>query len=475
MASYSYTGTIQTYTSSISGVATVVATAGGGGGGGNSGQGGSGQIATGTFSVVGGITYYILVGQGGVYPSGGTGGGTSYGGGGSGGSATFGAGGGGGMTWISTDSTFDSSVIIVSGAGGGGGQNSAIGGDGGYTTGGSGSVWTGYIAATGGSQIAGGSAGSGPVNSGTSGGFGSGGSGGGTGNSNSYGGGGGGGGYYGGGGGGAGQGSGSPTGTDGGGGGGSSYFASGVTSTSTSSAGNGGNGTTGGNGSLTLTFSALPDTFSTNDSVIESEIIFTNGPLKRILSTDLEAISDFPSLHIPNSQPIITFRESIFPYNLIPSPFIYSETIANQSGLPILSGDYSDMITFRIYNNFGLQQDIGTAYNLSVTTYDNTSHYGSSPLVTQEWVSLQENGYGQNSTTANVFTFYQDSLVFVGGASNVKSFTIGADGSFGSNISAGSNRDGCGFIEVKTFCWIPAGTSTGIWSAVLTANFDWTT
>ena len=193
---------------------------------------------------------------------------------------------------------------------------------------------------------------------------------------------------------------------------------------------------------------------------------------------DTETETEFTSVVIPLApgvQPVITFRTATFPYGLLPSPFIYSETIANQSGLPILAGDNSDSMKFRIYNNFGLQANTSTAYNLTVTTYDSSSHSSTIPLVTQEWVSLQENGYGLNSTVANVFTLYQDTATFVGGVNNQKTFAVGADGGMSSNIPAGLGRVGCGFIEVNTFAWVPLGQSTQVYSAVLTATFDWST
>jgi len=175
------------------------------------------------------------------------------------------------------------------------------------------------------------------------------------------------------------------------------------------------------------------------------------------------------------SQPLITFRSATYPYSTLSSPFIFSEMVANQSGLPVLAGDNSDSTTFRVYNNFGLSPNIGKAYNVTLTTYDNSAHSTAAiqSLVVQQWVSLQENGFGVNSNTTNAVTFYQDNPTFVGGSSNVKTFEYGSDGSVGSTIAAGTNGNGCGFIEVNTFCSVPLGQVTGIYSAVLTAEFDW--
>jgi hypothetical protein len=198
------------------------------------------------------------------------------------------------------------------------------------------------------------------------------------------------------------------------------------------------------------------------------------GPVYDVPGSTGANVSD-PSwgVYIVSKQPIITFRSSVSPYTQLSSPFIFSETIANQSGLPVLAGDKSDVTTFRIYNNFALQQDISTAYNVTVTTYDGISHTASTSLVTQQWVNLQENGYGMGATTANNVTFYQDNPVFIGGT-NVKTFAIGADGTTNSQIPAYTTRNGCGFIEVNMYCSVPLGQSTSVSSGVLSISFDWT-
>lgn len=446
--SFGYTGSIQTFTVPA-GVTSLYLVLSGAGGGGYTDGGGQGGFSTGYLTVTPGTIYYFLVGQGGG--AGGTSGGGGFGGGGT--STTLSGGGGGGMTWFSTQNTFDTVNVLLVAGGGGGGGNSGGGGSGGGLIGG------------------GGAAGLGASNSN---------------------GGGGGGGYIGGG----------INGIGGPGNGGTGYINTPTVIQGTTinggggtAGGGGGNGGNGGNGLIIIVLNAIiPIAPFVSDIELESESVniaqaYNINAIDINLDTDStptitlsfptiidnEQLNEFVNIHIAEVQPSISFRTAYFPYGLLASPFIYSKTIANQSGLPVLAGDTSDILQFRIYNNYELYLDISTAYNLTVTTYDNIEHSAITPLVTQQWVSLQENGFGINSTTANMFTAYQDSPVFVGGDNNQKAFTVGADSTIGSNIPAGPDRNGCGFIEVNTYCSVPLGQSTQIYSAVITVIYDWAT
>ncbi len=231
----SYTGAPQSFMVPF-GVSTVTVAATGAGGGGYAV--GFGASVTATFPATAGATWTVQVGGAGTIgtfggPPGGAGG---YGGGGAGGAATpgggatvYSGGGGGGASSVTA-----SSLLLVAGGGGGGnecGYSGSAGANGGYPTGGTGTVGgctsvAGAGGGAGGTQLAAGSGGIAPGNGGN-GSPGTGGTGGAGGTSQSasglsYAGGGGGGGYFGGGGG-AGGGTGGAIG--GGGGGGSSYYA----------------------------------------------------------------------------------------------------------------------------------------------------------------------------------------------------------------------------------------------------------
>jgi hypothetical protein len=136
---FSYTGADQTWTVPAGLTSASIKIWGAGGGGSNSGDaaGGSGGYATGTWSVIAGTVYKIVVGQGG------DGGGTIGGGGGGGGlSGIFST-----STTVFTGATptsgIQSNSLLIAGGGGGaaggnGDNNATYGGAGGGTTGGTG-------------------------------------------------------------------------------------------------------------------------------------------------------------------------------------------------------------------------------------------------------------------------------------------------------------------------------------------------
>src|SRR6056300_593179 len=132
---FSYTGSVQTWTVPNGNTTITVTAYGGSGGDGangtivNGATGGNGAAVTATISVTAGDTLYIYVGGSGANASirtggsGGWGGGSSISSGGNGGTASsgYGAGGGGGGTLISTSSSLSDALIIAGGGGGGAG------------------------------------------------------------------------------------------------------------------------------------------------------------------------------------------------------------------------------------------------------------------------------------------------------------------------------------------------------------------
>ena len=320
---FSYTGSVQTWTVPNGNTTITVTAYGGSGGEGangttlNGATGGNGAAVTATISVTTGDTLYLYVGGSGANASIRTGGSGGWGGvssGGNGGTASsgYGAGGGGGGTLISTSSSLSDALIIAGGGGGGaGGANTAgsagSGGSGGgnssssgITNGQSGSdgVYSGL-----GAEGAGGGAGTSSVGSGggatdyggfnsLSGSNGSGGSGGnGSNNTTMFTGGasgGGGGGYRGGGGGGE-----SAAAAGAGGGGGSSFVIAGSSSITQTQ----GHASATGNGSITITYTSrlgytVRITASSYEKILEIlEQINTDGA-NTTLITALDDLSD---------------------------------------------------------------------------------------------------------------------------------------------------------------------------------------
>jgi len=322
---FSYTGSVQTWTVPNGNTTITVTAYGGSGGDGangttvNGATGGNGAAVTATISVTAGDTLYLYVGGSGANASiktggsGGWGGGSSISSGGNGGTASsgYGAGGGGGGTLISTSSSLSDALIIAGGGGGGaGGSNSAgsagSGGSGGGNSSSSG-ITNGQSGSDGaismGAEGAGGGAGTSSVGSGggatdlggmnsLSGSNGSGGSGGNGSNNTTWhiGGasGGGGGGYRGGGGGGE-----SAAAAGAGGGGGSSFVIAGSSSITQTQ----GHASATGNGSITITYTSrlgytVRITASSYEKILEIlEQINTDGA-NTTLITALDDLSD---------------------------------------------------------------------------------------------------------------------------------------------------------------------------------------
>ncbi len=178
--------------------------------------------------------------------------------------------------------------------------------------------------------------------------------------------------------------------------------------------------------------------------------------------------------------PIITLRNPTAPYALVTQPMAYSETVARQSGLPVLSGDNSDSFLFRIYNNYGTppSSNIATAVDLYITTYDGASaisRTASTSPVAQMWMHFLENGFGEQSSVPGLYNVYTDEDVAVGGSQNIKVFSYGSDGSLNSYVRAGSSGSGVGFIEVKTYAAVALLQSTNIWNFGISVGYEWTT
>ena len=176
-------------------------------------------------------------------------------------------------------------------------------------------------------------------------------------------------------------------------------------------------------------------------------------------------------------QPILTFRTAETPYDSYSQTILYSETVAKQTGLPILNGDDSDIIVLRLYNNFGNPPaaDIATAYNLQVTTFDSGALTASTPPVSGMWIYFQENGYGENSTIPGLYTVNQGDDLAVGGLSNVMIPPFGSDGTQNSYVRAGTNNAGVGFIELNTHASIPTSAASNTYNFQIAVTYAWNT
>jgi hypothetical protein len=170
--------------------------------------------------------------------------------------------------------------------------------------------------------------------------------------------------------------------------------------------------------------------------------------------------------------PDITFRGYKDPYTVITS-FNFSELSPDGSPLPVLQGDVSEDIIFRIYNNFDLNPGVATAYNVSVTTYDNGSHTASTLPVSQTWIHMATNGFGENSSLPGLYTQFIGTDTMIGGSVSYIP-EISSDGQWASPyIRAGSDGNGVGFLEVKSYASVPNNTPAYNYQFVVTCEYEY--
>lgn len=174
--------------------------------------------------------------------------------------------------------------------------------------------------------------------------------------------------------------------------------------------------------------------------------------------------------------PDLTFRKSTSPYDALGS-ILYSESKAGSDNIPVLQGEESNAILFRIYNNFALNLGISSALNVRVTTYDGIgvgSHTAFTAPVSQSWIHLMEHGFGGNSVLSpDLFTRYDGVDTPVGG-NNVYIPEKGSDGLYTiAQIKAGNNTNGAGYIEFKTYASVPNPTVGDTYSFVISCLYEY--
>lgn len=175
------------------------------------------------------------------------------------------------------------------------------------------------------------------------------------------------------------------------------------------------------------------------------------------------------------TQPDITVRQQTSPYSVLAS-IDYIQTAPSGETLPVLQGRDSDLLYFRIYNNFALNTGVADAVNVFLTTYDGAgvgSHTALQSITSQTWIHMLENGYGASVTTPGVFTSFIGSDTAIGGNYSY-SPEKASDGTGSSKIRAGSDNNGVGFIEFKSYARLPQEVGQGLITFVVSINYEWT-
>ncbi len=179
------------------------------------------------------------------------------------------------------------------------------------------------------------------------------------------------------------------------------------------------------------------------------------------------------------NNPIVVFTSQSAPYGTLVS-LSYVQSSVGGNYLPVKEGENSNIVSFRIYNNFNSSGSVATMNNISLTTYDGVgagSHTAMQSPVSQSWVRIYETGFGESQLSpGGGYSHYKDEDTAIG-RSGIDSYipAYGSDGSVNPYIRAGTNGNGTGFIEFATYAQVPSGAGFANYSLAISVNYYWVT
>lgn len=175
--------------------------------------------------------------------------------------------------------------------------------------------------------------------------------------------------------------------------------------------------------------------------------------------------------------PVVEFRSRSAPYGAL-SSLAYVQSAAGGNNLPVLGTEVSELVYFRVYNNFLQALSTATMDNVYVTVFDDAdsnSHTATKSPVSQSWVRIYETGYGENSVAPGLYTAYtgEDTAI---GRSGIDRYVpeYGSAGTTTSQIRAGTDGNGVGFIEFATYAEVPDVLGYATYSFAVSLVYDWT-
>ena len=173
--------------------------------------------------------------------------------------------------------------------------------------------------------------------------------------------------------------------------------------------------------------------------------------------------------------PDITFRRSVTPYDVLAAAAYVQSTLGGNN-LPVLQGESSNILIFRIYNNYAAAAGIASAVNVRVTTFDTVdpgSHTATKSVIAQEWIRVYENGYGENATPPGLYSRYIGLDTAVGAQGNFYVPEFGSAGTSTPQIRAGTDTNGVGFIEIASYSEIPDAVGTASYTFGISIEYEW--
>lgn len=174
------------------------------------------------------------------------------------------------------------------------------------------------------------------------------------------------------------------------------------------------------------------------------------------------------------ANPFITFRRDDNPSIQITSLSYFQTKDTDGIVLPVLQGERSNIIRFRIYNNWGIVTGAVGIINCKLTTYDDPSASTQiTPPVVQKWVRVQQLGYGEGSSQPGNLTNRPGEDKPVGGVSAVLIPERGSDGSTSPILFASDTT--LGFLRFKTLSELPRAVAAASHTTALVFEFDFVT
>ena len=179
------------------------------------------------------------------------------------------------------------------------------------------------------------------------------------------------------------------------------------------------------------------------------------------------------------SAPDLTFRNNLPPFDVLSSlDFIQSKI--GSGALPVLQGEVSNPVLFRIYNNFARNIGVVQAMNVSITTFDGIgagSMTASALPSSQSWCEMNQHGFGANSTPLfDLYTRYDGVGTAIGGP-NVYSPQKGSNGTYGLpiiNAGPGSiSGSGVGYIELQAKCRVSPDAPGDDYNFVISVYYEY--
>lgn len=178
------------------------------------------------------------------------------------------------------------------------------------------------------------------------------------------------------------------------------------------------------------------------------------------------------------NSPVVSFRSRSAPY-LVISSIPYTQSALGGNLLPVKEGENSNLIYFRVYNNYGQAGSIASMQNIRVSVFDDAdpaSHTATKSPVSQSWVRIYETGFGESTVAPATLTLF-NGLDTAIGRSGVDSYSpeYGSNGGSTPYIRAGMDGNGVGFVEFATYTQIPSGAGFADYTMALSVDYHWTT